>query len=640
MRHGFVKVAAATPKIRVADTEYNTEAIIEKITEAYERGAKLIVLPELCITGYTCQDLFGQEVLLQGALESLKVIKKAFAEQEALIFVGLPMEKQGKLYNVAAVLFKGTVLGFVPKTNIPMSHEFYEGRHFEAGNEQPEDILFDGIKVPFGADILFEVQEGALKGMTVACEICEDLWMPISPSSRHALAGANVIVNLSASGESVGKDEYRNLLVKSASGRLLSGYVYCSAGEGESTQDIVFGGHNMICENGRILAEGKRFSCDVVCTDLDINGLRHDRRKLSSYPLDTQTQHRRVAISFTEQETKLDRYFNPMPFVPGDANIRAERCEEILSIQAYGLKKRLEHTHCKHAVLGISGGLDSTLAMLVTVKAFDLLGYDRADIHAITMPCFGTTDRTYDNACTLTKTLGASLEEIDIKEAVTLHFRDIGHDITNHNVTYENSQARERTQILMDIANRENGMVIGTGDMSELALGWATYNGDHMSMYGVNAGVPKTLVRHLVAYYADTCGNDLLSKVLRDVLDTPVSPELLPPVDGVISQKTEDLVGPYELHDFFLYYMLRRGYAPDKIYRVACKAFAGVYDSTVVLKWLKVFYRRFFTQQFKRSCLPDGPKVGSVGVSPRGDLRMPSDACMTLWMKQLDEMQP
>ena len=638
MKHGFIKVAAATPKIKVADTQFNTTAIIEKITEAYGQGARIIVLPELCITGYTCHDLFAQEMLLTGALEGLKTIQKAVADMDALIFVGLPMEKAGKLYNVAAALFKGSVLGFVPKRNVPMYHEFYEGRNFSQGNEKAVDVLYDGAEVPFGTDILFEVQEGALKGLSVACEICEDLWVPMSPSLRHGVAGANVIVNLSASSETVGKDTYRGMLVSSTSARLVAGYIYCSAGEGESTQDLVFGGHNLICENGTMLAEAKRFKCETIYADLDINRLRHERRKMSTYDSGLADEHRHVAFKLQEEETRLDRYFAPMPFVPSDAAKKAERCEEILSIQAYGLKKRLEHTYCKHAVVGISGGLDSTLAILVTAKAFDLLGLDRANIHAITMPCFGTTDRTYDNACTLTRTLGATLEEIDIKEAVTTHFRDIKHDKDNHNVTYENSQARERTQILMDIANRENGMVIGTGDMSELALGWATYNGDNMSMYGVNAGVPKTLVRHLVQYYADTCGNEELTRVLLDVLDTPVSPELLPPVDGVISQKTEDLVGPYELHDFYLYYMLRCGFSPAKVYRVACKSFAGQYDEETILKWLKTFYRRFFMQQFKRSCLPDGPKVGSVAVSPRGDLRMPSDACAALWLAELENL--
>lgn len=638
MKHGFIKAAAVTPKIKVADTVFNTKAIIEKITESYENGARLIVLPELCITGYTCQDLFAQELLLQGAQQGLVEIMAATADKEALIFVGLPMEYNAKLYNVAAALFKGKVLGFVPKCNIPMHHEFYEGRNFACGNVKPQEILFQGEKVWFGSNILFEVQEGALKGLSVACEICEDLWVPFSPSLRHGMAGANVIVNLSASNETIGKDAYRNMLVASTSARLIAGYIYCSAGEGESTQDMVFGGHNMICENGAMLAEAKRFTGETVYADLDIHRLNMERRNMSSCEVQGAEDYVHVDFSFTEQETRLERYFAPMPFVPSDPKEWAKRCEEILSIQAYGLKKRLEHTHCQNAVLGISGGLDSTLALLVTVKAFDLIGLDKKNIRAVTMPCFGTTDRTYDNACTLTLTLGAALEEIDIKEAVSVHFRDIGQDMGNHNVTYENSQARERTQLLMDIANRENGMVIGTGDMSELALGWATYNGDHMSMYGVNAGVPKTLVRHLVQYYADTCDNEELRRVLLDVLDTPVSPELLPPVDGVISQKTEDLVGPYELHDFFLYYMLRCGFTPEKVYRVACSAFENTYDKSVILKWLKIFYRRFFTQQFKRSCLPDGPKVGSVALSPRGDLRMPSDACASLWLAELERL--
>ena len=638
MKHGFLKVAAATPQIRVADVNFNSEAIIAKAKECYEEGASVIVMPELCVTGYTCQDLFYQETLLKAAKDALANIEKETKNLDALLFVGLPLEHKGKLYNVAAVLMKGEVLGFVPKRYIPMYHEAYEGRTFAEGVEIPVSVRYNGKEVPFGTNILFEVKEGALEGLSVACEICEDLWVGNAPSVRHALAGANVIVNLSASSESVGKDAYRNMLVTSQSARLLAGYVYCSAAEGESTQDLVFGGHNMICESGKMLAECKNFTPETIYAELDIERLRHERRKMNTYSSKAEEHYQVVAISFKEKETSLTRTFSQSPFVPTDIKKLTERCEEILSIQAYGLKKRLEHIGCKNVVLGISGGLDSTLAMLVTVKAFDLLGFDRANIHAITMPCFGTTDRTYDNACTLTKTLGASLEEIDIKEAVTVHFRDIKHDANVHNVTYENSQARERTQILMDIANRENGLVIGTGDLSELALGWATYNGDHMSMYGVNAGVPKTLIRHLVKYYADTCGNEVLKKVLLDVLDTPVSPELLPPVDGVISQKTEDLVGPYELHDFFLYYMLRWGYTPAKIYRIACYTFAGVYDNETILKWLKTFYRRFFTQQFKRSCLPDGPKVGSVGLSPRGDLRMPSDACATLWMTELETL--
>ncbi len=638
MKYGFIKVAAATPQIKVADTKFNSEAIVAKIKEAYEAGANLIVLPELCITGYTCQDLFAQKTLLDGAKEALAYITRETKSVDALVFVGLPLEHKGTLYNVAAALLKGKVLGFVPKRHIPMYREAYEGRIFAEGMETPTEIFYEGKDNPFGTNILFEVKEGALQGLSVACEICEDLWVANAPSVRHASAGANVIVNLSASPESIGKDQYRNMLVTSASARMLAGYVYCSAGEGESTQDLVFGGHNMICENGLMLSECKNFTCQTIYADLDIQKLLHERRKMNTFITSTKENYKVVEISFKEKETKLTRTFAQTPFVPTDEKKLAERCEEILSIQAYGLKKRLEHINCKHAVLGISGGLDSTLAMLVTAKAFDLLGIPRSNIYAITMPCFGTTDRTYDNACMLTKTIGASLEEIDMREAVTVHLRDIKHDTNVHDVTYENAQARERTQILMDFANRVNGFVVGTGDLSELALGWATYNGDHMSMYGVNAGVPKTLIRHLVKYYADTCGNDVLQKVLLDVLDTPVSPELLPPVDGVISQKTEDLIGPYELHDFFLYYMLRWGYTPKKIYRVACHSFTGTYDKEVILKWLKTFYRRFFTQQFKRSCLPDGPKLGSVGISPRGDLRMPSDACMTLWLAELEQL--
>ncbi len=638
MKHGFIKVAAATPQIKVADTEFNSKAIIAKVEEACKEGANIIVLPELCITGYTCQDLFAQKTLLDGAKEALLQIAVATQKADALIFVGLPLEYKGALYNAAAALLKGEVLGFIPKRHIPMYREAYEGRTFTEGMETPTDIFYEGKKVPFGTNILFEVQDGALQGLSVACEICEDLWVPNAPSVRHALAGANVIVNLSASPESIGKDQYRNMLVTSASARLVAGYIYCSAGEGESTQDLVFGGHNMICENGLMLAECKDFTCHTIYADLDIQKILHERREVNTFVSNKEQDYNIVPIAFKQKETKLTRCFAQTPFVPTDAKKLAERCEEILSIQAYGLKKRLEHIGCKHAVLGISGGLDSTLAVLVTAKAFDLLGIPRNNIYAITMPCFGTTDRTYSNACTLTKTLGASLEEIDMKEAVTIHFRDIKQDIHVHDVTYENSQARERTQILMDFANRVNGFVVGTGDLSELALGWATYNGDHMSMYGVNAGVPKTLIRHLVKYYADTCKDEVLQKVLLDVLDTPVSPELLPPVDGVISQKTEDLIGPYELHDFFLYYMLRWGYTPKKIYRIACHSFAGTYNKEVILKWLKTFYRRFFTQQFKRSCLPDGPKVGSVGISPRGDLRMPSDACATLWLAELEEL--
>lgn len=636
MRQGFVKVAAVTPKIKVADTEFNAEIICEKMNEAYAHGAKVIVFPELCITGYTCGDLFLQELLLEKSLEALDKIQTATQGKDAIVMVGLPVERDGRLYNVAAVLQNGGILGMVPKGNIPTYAEFYEGRHFSEGNTEVADFYLRGKAIPFGINLLFECEE--MKGLLIGCEICEDLWVANPPSTNHALMGATMIANLSASSEMVGRDEYRELLVRSVSARLLCGYIHTSAGEGESTQDVVFGGHNLIAENGMILKQAKCFSCDTVYADVDIQRIQAERRKKGTFGTEPELSYVVVPFHMKIVETELERTFECMPFVPSDETMKNKRCEEILSIQAYGLKKRYEHTGLKTAVLGISGGLDSTLALLVTVRTFDLLSLDRKGILAITMPCFGTTDRTYENACKLARTLGTTLQEIDIREAVKVHFHDIGQDMDNHDVTYENAQARERTQVLMDIANRTNGLVIGTGDLSELALGWATYNGDHMSMYGVNSGIPKTLLRHLVRYYADTCGNTQLQEVLLDVLDTPVSPELLPPVDGTISQKTEDLVGPYELHDFFLYYMLRCGFAPVKIYRVAKLAFRGMYDDATILKWLKTFYRRFFAQQFKRSCLPDGPKVGSVALSPRGDLRMPSDASAQLWMKQLEEL--
>lgn len=636
MKQGFVKVAAVTPKIKVADPQYNAEQIMKCLQDAYEKKAKVIVFPELCLTGYTCGDLFLQENLLEEALRQLVKLADYTDGHDSMVFVGLPFEKDGKLYNVAAALQDGMILGLIPKMHIPMHAEFYEGRNFATGEAEVSTVYIDGEEVPFGSNLLFETD--AVKGLVVACEICEDLWVPNPPSTSHALAGATLIVNLSASNETVGKDAYREMLVKSSSARLLAGYVYAGAGEGESTTDLVFGGHNIIAENGVILSQTKRFTCESIYADIDIHRLRMERRRMNSFVPVTDTGYLVVPFAMEQTETILERTFDAMPFVPDDKAEREKRCDEILSIQAYGLKKRYEHIGVKKAVIGVSGGLDSTLALLVTVRAFDMLQIPRENILAITMPCFGTTDRTYDNACRLAKTLGASLSEINIKEAVAVHFKDIGQDMNTHDVTYENSQARERTQILMDIANKENGLVIGTGDMSELALGFATYNGDHMSMYGVNAGVPKTLVRHLVRYYADTCDDKELSEVLLDVLDTPVSPELLPPVDGVISQKTEELVGPYELHDFFLYYMLRCGFSPAKVYRIACLAFAGQYGADVILKWMKMFYRRFFSQQFKRSCLPDGPKVGSVGVSPRGDLRMPSDAGAALWMKEIEEL--
>lgn len=636
MRQGFIKVAALTPKVKVADTTYNREQICMLIDEAQEKGAKILVFPELCITGYTCGDLFYQELLLREAKKELLAIAKYTERKDCLVFVGLPLEHQGKLYNVAAAIAQGKVLGLVPKTHIPNYNEFYERRHFVSGMKQPVPVALDeDIIVPMGTQILFQCRQ--MPALKIAAEICEDVWAPNPPGVDHALAGATVLVNLSASDETTGKDIYRKSLVTGQSGRLICGYIYCSVGDGESTQDVVYSGHNLIAENGSLLAESRRFCNESIYTELDIARLNEERRRMSTFPASNET-YINIEFSLKEEQTELTRFVDPAPFVPGNKADREKRCEEIFMIQAMGLKKRLEHTNAATAVVGISGGLDSTLALLVMVKAFDLLNRDHKDIVAVTMPGFGTTDRTYDNAVSLIKSLGTTFREVSIVDSVRTHFRDIGQDEAVHDVTYENGQARERTQILMDIANKSGGMVIGTGDMSELALGWATYNGDHMSMYGVNASVPKTLVRHLVRYYADTCGDETLQKVLYDVLDTPVSPELLPPEDGKISQKTEDIVGPYELHDFFLYYILRFGCTPKKIYRLAKYTFDGTYDTETIQKWLKTFYRRFFSQQFKRSCLPDGPKVGTVAVSPRGDLRMPSDASARIWMEELDHL--
>lgn len=635
MRHGFIKVAAATPDIRVADVDYNKGQIIKQMDEAAEAGAKIIVFPELCITGYTCSDLFLQDILLNSAKKALVEIAEHTKNLDALVFVGVPIAVGGELYNVAAALNHGNILGFTTKSFLPNYGEFYEMRQFRPGPKKAERILFGGKEIPFGPQLLFV--ENQMANLIVSAEICEDVWSPVPPSIEAAREGATVIVNCSASDETIGKASYREALISGQSARLISGYIYANAGEGESTTDLVFGGHNLIAENGTILAEAKRFSNGIIYTEFDVQKIANERRKNTTF---TETQGHvlpRIPFGLEQTETILTRTFPSRPFVPRDDLERAKRCEEILTIQAMGLKKRLAHTHAKSAVVGISGGLDSTLALLVTAKAFDALGLERSGITAVTMPCFGTTDRTYQNACKMSLKVGATLREVRIGDAVMQHFKDIGHDPQDHSVTYENSQARERTQVLMDIANQMGGLVIGTGDMSELALGWATYNGDHMSMYGVNASVPKTLVRHLVHYYADTCEDSSLKEVLYDVLDTPVSPELLPPKDGEIAQKTEDLVGPYELHDFFLYYFLRMGYEPGKIYRIAKLSFAGEYDDEIIYKWLRTFCWRFFSQQFKRSCLPDGPKVGTVALSPRGDWRMPSDACVALWIQNLEK---
>lgn len=636
MKDGFIKAAAATPRIQVADCVNNTREIIEKAKEMSQAGARILVFPELSITGYTCGDLFWQERLLVSAKEQLLETAAALKNVEGLIFIGLPLVFGGKLYNTAAVLNRGKILGIVPKIHLPNYGEFYEARHFTSGKGVEGILKLGEQEVRFGSNLLFTCEE--MPGLTIAAEICEDLWAPNPPSVKHAMAGATVIVNLSASDETVGKADYRRALIKGQSARLLCGYVYATAGNGESTQDLVFGGQNLICEDGSILAEAEMFQNQTIYGTFDIQKLCGERQRISTWEGEQCEKYTKIPFHLPVEETRIDAEFAANPFVPAEVTERNRRCDEILTIQAMGLVKRLEHTHSKGAVLGISGGLDSTLALLVTARAFDILGIDRGGITAVTMPCFGTTDRTYTNACELTKGLGAALMEVDIKKAVLQHFQDIGQDFHNHDVTFENAQARERTQVIMDIANQKGSMVIGTGDLSELALGWATYNGDHMSMYGVNGSVPKTLVRYLVQYYADTCGEEKIRKILLDVLDTPVSPELLPPEDGKISQKTEDLVGPYELHDFFLYYMLRFHFSPGKIYRMAKLAFAGLYEDVVILKWLKKFYWRFFTQQFKRSCLPDGPKVGSVAVSPRGDLRMPSDACVRIWMDEIESL--
>ena len=637
MQDGFVKIAAATPDLRVADCAYNASEIVKQAKQAAAKGAHLVVFPELCLTGYTCGDLFLQRTLLDGALAALDTVRRETAELNAAVVVGLPLVQQGKLFNVAAVLCGGKIEGVVPKQFIPNYSEFYEARHFISGAGVPfqtisllgQDTLFAG-----GEPLVFQCAD--MPEFTLGVEICEDLWVADPPSTRLAQAGATVIVNLSASDEIIGKASYRRDLVRQQSARLLCAYLYADAGFGESTQDLVFAGHDLIAENGALLAESRLFDRGVIYADIDVQRLTHERRRMNTFV--TEQNPMVAALPVHPGANDLtDRTFPRTPFVPASKALRDERCEEILSLQATGLATRLRHTHAKTAVVGLSGGLDSTLALIVLVHAFDMLGLDRKGILAVTMPCFGTTARTKGNAEKLADAYGVTLQTVDIKAAVDQHFSDIGQSKDDLSVTFENGQARMRTLVLMNLANKTGGMVVGTGDLSELALGWATYNGDHMSMYGVNASIPKTLVRYLVAYEADRTMGEL-SDVLYDVLDTPVSPELLPPKDGEISQKTEDLVGPYELHDFFLYYMLRFGYPPRKIYRIARKTFAGAYDDATIKKWLVTFIRRFFTQQFKRSCLPDGPKVGTVTLSPRGDWRMPSDACAALWLSEAESL--
>ncbi len=702
MIEGFLRVAVSTPKIKVADVRFNTDAVLREIAEADRQGVSLLVFPELVLTAYTCADLFHQTILIERAAAALDEVAEATRRTQLVAVVGVPYMVDHKLYNCAAVLHAGRILALVPKKNLPNYSEFYERRWFTPGQARVVTLTHrsavtgEEYTIPFGMNILVEAMDRP--DFRLACEICEDVWVLDPPSTRHVLAGATVIANTSASDETVGKDSYRRELIRSTSARIVSVYCYANAGDGESTTDLVFGGQDIIAENGSVVTEGKRFDTGLYIADVDLQRITQERARMTTFPdIDSalRDEYSIVKFRFAPAATRvapktlagrlaadaadLRRYVDQKPFVPSGAAERNARCDEIFTIQALGLKKRLEHTGCQSAVIGISGGLDSTLALLVIARAFDMLGLPRENIISVTMPAFGTTDRTYNNAVTLTRLLHATLREINIKAAVLQHFQDIGHDPEDHSVVYENAQARERTQILMDIANQSNGIVIGTGDLSELALGWATYNADHMSMYGVNAGVPKTLVRYLVKFVADTSEDADLARCLNDIFDTPVSPELLPPTgDGQISQKTEDLVGPYELHDFFLYQILRYGFSPRKVYALALHAFsaenqaekhaksgvtakssaevaaacevtaaaaealaagqAEAYDAATILKWLRKFYWRFFSQQFKRSCLPDGPKVGSIAVSPRGDLRMPSDAVVQLWIDELKEL--
>lgn len=630
MKNGFIKVATASPALSVADCKGNAAEIIKEYKRAKELSVKLLVFPELSVSSYSCGDLFRQRLLLDGTLAALDKIKKATVGDDMLVFVGFPFVLDGSLYNCAAAICGGSILGIVPKTYIPDYAEHYETRYFAEGMREVSEVTVLGETVPFGTDIIFKCKENP--EFTVGAEICEDILAPFPPSGELAINGATVIVNLSASAESVGKAERRREILKTESARYVCAYLYANSSDGESSTDAVYSGHSLICENGSILSESTPFEPSLTVTEIDVQRLIHDRLRQNTFkPYNTAYT---VYFSQTQDKTVLTRSVSKSPFVPENAEKRAKRCEDILTMQATALKKRVSHIGCKNIVVGISGGLDSCLALLVMVKAMDALKRPRTDITAVTMPCFGTTKRTKSNAERICEQLGVTFKEVNIAKAVTQHFEDIGQDLSVYDVTYENSQARERTQVLMDIANKSGGIVIGTGDLSELALGWATYNGDHMSMYGVNGGVPKTLVRHLVRHYADNTDDVKLADALYDILDTPVSPELIPPKDnGNIAQVTEDIVGPYELHDFFLYYFFRFGFTPEKIKLLAEYAFDGVYGSEIIEKWLKTFCRRFMTQQFKRSCLPDGPKIGSVSLSPRGDLKMASDVNPKLWLE-------
>ena len=643
MKDGFIKVATARPDVRVADCAYNLNACLDCAAEADRSGVKLLVYPELCLTGYTCGDLFLQDILPYEASEALRQFAAATAGYDMVTVIGLPVAHAGKLYNCAAVCRGGQILGLVPKTHLPNYAEFYEARQFTPAPDGNLTYELDGQYIPFGTRQLFVCTD--VPDFRFAVEICEDLWAPVPPSSAAASAGATVICNLSASNETIGKAEYRRSLVSGQSGRLVAAYLYANCGHGESTTDTVFSGHSLIAENGSVLAERAPFASGgaLLITEIDVQRLAFDRRRMNTFGNRTAGEWSEAYFSLEPVETVLTRRIDPHPFVPDDSAERSRRCELILTMQAEGLATRMQAAHAKKLVVGISGGLDSCLALLCMVRTADRLGRPRRDVIAVTMPCFGTTARTRSNAETLCRELGVDFRTVDITDSVNRHFADIGHDPENRNVVYENAQARERTQVLMDIANAESGLVVGTGDLSELALGWATYNGDHMSMYAVNASVPKTLVRHLVGYAAEqahSTGQAALAGALEDILNTPVSPELLPATDdGRIAQVTEDLVGPYELHDFYLYYLLRLGARPRKLYRMARYALGGTYDDGTLLRWLEVFLRRFFAQQFKRSCLPDGPKIGSAALSPRGDWRMPSDASAALWLREAEALK-
>lgn len=653
MNFGFIKVCCVTPKLSVCDCKYNSEQIIESCKTASKNGAKIIVFPELCITSYSCGDLFFQSTLQQNAISYLIEITKQTSDISSLIFVGLPFALSDGIYNVAAVLYKGRILALIPKTNIPNYCEFYERRYFTPYTSKNEQFVSIGefTNIPFGTDILFLDKND--KRICVACEICEDLWSPISPSVNHCLNGATIIANLSAGNEIIGKADYRNSLVKIQSSKLFCAYLYANAGVQESTSDVVFAGHNLIYENGNLLCQSKLFSNQIIYSQIDVELLTKERQKNTSFSFSVNNQinqnnYKKIEIELinqnelnNENSNEFLRAINSTPFVPSNDFQRKARCEQVINLQAQSLARRIQHINCKSAIIGLSGGLDSTLALLVTCKAFEICNLDKKNIYSITMPCFGTTNRTYKNACNLAKLCGTSLIEIDIKKSVLQHFSDINQDYENHDIVYENAQARERTQVLMDYANKTNGIVIGTGDLSELALGWCTYNGDQMSMYGVNSSVPKTLVRFLVKWFSDEYKENQseLSAILLDILETPVSPELLPPTDQKINQITEDLVGPYELHDFFLFYVLRYGFSPEKIFFLAKQSeLIKKYDENEIIKWLKIFFKRFFTQQFKRSCMPDGAKIGTVNLSPRGDWRMPSDANAKLWLDDIEKI--